>query len=239
MRKLIFSVRRDFEEGEIVERPNRFILIVRLGSSTERVYLANPGALSTVISVGRKVLCEPASGADRKTDYNAFAILVEDIYVTVGSTFANTIFSEALKREILEDFREWAVISQEPSFPNHGRADFLLEKDGGEGEAYVEVKSCTHVENGIAKFPDRPTKRGRRHIESLMKLSEGGIESHIVFVVQRPDAEEFQPFESVDPEFSNLLRKAEKVGVNIHALSNEFEPPEVFLKEGKLPVNLL
>ena len=40
---------------------------------------------------------------------------------------------------------------------NH-RLDFLLESDRGV-PFYLEIKSVTFVENGIAKFPDSITKR--------------------------------------------------------------------------------
>ena len=63
--------------------------------------------------------------------------------------------------------------------------------------AYVEVKSCTHLEDGTAKFPDRQTERDRRHLQSLEKLHSDGYEAHVVFVVQRPDVERFHPYRNV------------------------------------------
>lgn len=92
MRRPIFVHESDLVEGKILGRPNRFILLVDFGFSTERVYLANPGVLSTVVDTGRRVLCEPVGDRNRKTDYNAFAIDLGEHYVTVNSVFANTIF---------------------------------------------------------------------------------------------------------------------------------------------------
>lgn len=239
MGERILTVSNSLEKGEIIERPNRFTLIVKLGGSSEKVYLANPGALSTVIGEGKEVLCQPAHGENRKTNYDAFAIKTDNIYVTVKSIFANRIFSKILEKNLLENFKEYSIISKEPELPDEGRSDFLVKNEKQNVKGFIEVKSCTHVEKGIAKFPDRPTKRGRRHLRSLTKLIGEGWDNHIVFVVQRGDALKFQPFRKVDPEFSDLLSKAEKKGVGIYALSTEFKPPNLYLKNESLTIDFV
>ncbi len=238
MSDLILSHEGELKEGKILDRPNRFILRVKFDSSSEEVYLANPGALSTVIDSGKNVLCEFAPGEDRKTDYSAFAIEVGGIYVTVKSAFANTVFGKILEKEILPEFREYNVISREPSLPGRGRADFLLENEVDGTRSYVEVKSCTHVEEGTAKFPDRPTERGRRHVEDLTELQREGLDNYVVFVVQREDAERLKPFREVDPEFADLLNEANERGVNIRAISTRFEPPDLYLENENLPIEI-
>lgn len=171
MGRPIFTHQGNLKKGKIVERPNRFTLIVEIDSGPERVYLANPGALRTVIEQRREVLCEPTAGENRKTEFNAFAIQADGVYVTVNSAFASTIFSKVLEKGHLSGFARYTVTSSEPPLPDHGRTDFLLKNEEDGTPAYVEVKSCTHVENGIAKFPDRPTERGRRYLKSLTKLA--------------------------------------------------------------------
>ncbi len=236
MKKLLTLKESDFTKGSVVSRLNRFTLLVDFGSKEEKVYLANPGALTTVLSRGREILCQYAAGPDRKTDYDAFAIEVGDFYVTVKSTFANDIFSKILERDMLRTYRSFSSFSSEPSFPDGGRADFLLQGDGR--RAYVEVKSCTHVEDGVAKFPDRPTERGKRHLKSLVNLLDEGTESHLVFVVQRKDAKEFRPFKEIDPEFAELLSSVYEEGVYLRAISTNFEPPNLYLMDEDLPVRM-
>ncbi|MBS3815520.1 MAG: DNA/RNA nuclease SfsA [Hadesarchaea archaeon] len=238
MRELILEHSKNLKSGRIIDRLNRFTLIVKMNSSQERVYLANPGALSTVIGEGKEILCEPAEGKNRKTNYNAFAIKTGEIYVTVNSVFANSLFFEILKKGLLSELKDYSKISREPSLPNHGRADFLLENKEENQSAYVEVKSCTHVEDGIAKFPDRPTKRGRRHLRSLASLLDDNTMSYLIFMIQRPDAEKFKAFREVDPEFANLLREVNEGGVKVKAISTEFVPPKIYLKKKEVPVVL-
>lgn len=234
--KLLLRYAGPFWRGEIVDRPNRFTLCARMGSSIERVYLPNPGRLSTVLSPARRILCEKCISPTRKTRFNVFAVRVHRFYVTVNSAFANAIFSAAVEGGALKEFEGCEIASREKRFKD-GRIDFILRGPQGE-EIYVEVKSCTHVEQGVAKFPDRPTERGRRHLKLLTGLAASGNECYIIFIIQRPDARRFRPFVEVDPEFAELLKKAAAVGVKIMAISTKFRPPNLYLVREALPVEL-
>jgi len=223
-------------KGTIIDRPNRFTLRVRINSSVQRVYFPNPGKLDTVLAGGREVLCEPSANEKRKTRFSAFAVKVGKFYVTVNSAFANQIFSEALEKGMLKEFRGHTIAGRERKFAL-GRIDFVLKTPAGT-RAYVEVKSCTHVERGVAKFPDRPTVRGRRHLKLLTELAAKGNECYVIFVVQRPDARKFRPFAEVDPEFAELLGKAVSMGVVVKAMATEFRPPNMYIARGDMPVEL-
>jgi sugar fermentation stimulation protein A len=210
----------EFRRGRIVDRPSRFTLRVEIGSKTYKAYLANPGKLSTVIAPGREVLCEPTDGEKRKNGLRAFAVKVKNFYVTVNSAFANEIFSAALKRKALREFLGHEIAECERRLTN-GRIDFVLREPSGR-QVYVEIKSCTHVERGVAKFPDRPTERGRRHLMLLINLARKGGKCYVIFIIQRPDAEEFRPFVEVDPEFAGMLEEAAKEGVMVRAFSTQW-----------------
>jgi sugar fermentation stimulation protein A len=226
--------------GTAVDRPNRFVLRVRFDGDAdpERVYLGDPGALTTVLEPGREVLCEPVDDPDRATGFDAVAIRVGDVLVSVKTALANDLFGRLLARDALSAFRDYDLLRREPALPDHGRTDFLLDAPDGGGRAYVEVKSCTHVEDDVAKFPDSPTERGRRHLRSLTDLAAEGVESHLVFVVQRPDAEVVRPFCAVDPAFADLLARAAAAGVSIHAVATAFDPPRYRLANRSLPVTV-
>jgi sugar fermentation stimulation protein A len=118
-----------------------------------------------------------------------------------------------------------------------GRIDFVLNDREGR-PVYVEVKSCTHVERGVAKFPDRPTERGKRHLKLLTELAARGDHCCIVFIIQRPDARRFRPFRAVDPAFADLLKYAQKAGVGIKVMTTNFKPPDIYLMYENLPIDL-
>jgi sugar fermentation stimulation protein A len=81
----------------------------------------------------------------------------------------------------------------------------------------VEVKSVTYVEDGIGRFPDAPTSRGRKHLAELANLAALGDRASVVFIAQREDAQKFAPFEAVDPAFAQVLREVNTKGVEVHA----------------------
>lgn len=227
----------DLLTGTIVDRPNRFVVRVRFENAPERVFLGDPGALEGTVESGNEILCSPVDDPDRATDYDGIAVYVDDVYVSVRPTFANDLFERALARDAIPAFTGYTCQKREPALPDHGRTDFRLKTPDGD-TAYVEIKSCTHVDDGVAKFPDRQTERGRRHLRSLEALCEDGRETHIVFVVQRPDVERFRPYRDVDPEFAELLARVRETGVSVHAITTSFDPPHYALRNDDLPVDL-
>ncbi len=48
-------------------------------------------------------------------------------------------------------------------------------------KCFVEVKSCTLLENGNGYFPDAVTKRGQKHFLELMKIVEEGNRAVLLF----------------------------------------------------------
>lgn len=223
--------------GTVVDRPNRFVVRVRFDDAPERVFLGDPGALEHILEPGREILCSPVDDPDRATDYDAIAVRVDETYVSVRTALANDLFERVLARDALPAFAGYTLREREPQLPNHGRTDFLLATPGDES-VYVEVKSCTHVEDGVAKFPDRQTERGRRHLRSLEALHENGYETHVVFVVQRPDVERFQPYRDVDPEFADLLTAVREADVGVHAITTACDPPHYWLRNEAVPTDL-
>ncbi|WP_129116307.1 DNA/RNA nuclease SfsA [Halegenticoccus tardaugens] len=236
--ELLLTIDDDLLTGIIDDRPNRFVVRVRFEDTLGRVFLGDPGALESTVEPGNEILCSPVDNPERATDYDAIAVHVDDVYVSVRPTLANALFERALAHDSIPTFTGYTCRKREPALPDHGRTDFLLDTLSGD-TAYVEIKSCTHVEDGVAKFPDRQTERGRRHLRSLKALCEDGHETHVVFVVQRPDVERFRPYRDVDPEFAELLAQVQETGVGVHALTTSFKPPHYSLWNDELPVELL
>ena len=223
----------NLQPGRIRDRLNRFVLEVELpDAGPTEVYFSNTGG-HNLIEPGRAVLVQPVADADRRTAYDARFVAVDGTWVSATATFANDVFRAAVEDGHLPTFANWEVTRAEPPLPEGGRADFTLERDDG-AEATIEVKSCSLVEDGVAKFPDRPTERGRRHVETLADLNN----AHVVLVVQRADADRFEPNRAVDPAFADALQAAREAGVGVHAMQIKNEPPAVSLANGALPLSL-
>lgn len=211
-------------EGTFVERLNRFAITAKIGGIKHRVFMANPGRMKELMIPGVKVLLSPASNPERRTRFDLTLIRHKGIWVSLNSHLANKLFQEALEKKKLAEFDEMTLIRPEISVGD-SRLDFLLGHKGQ--KVYVEVKSCTLVEQGHARFPDAPTTRGARHVRELAALVQKGHQGIVVFVIQRNDAVTFSPNWDTDPDFSRELVAAEKRGVKVYAYKNAVGPKRI------------
>jgi sugar fermentation stimulation protein A len=113
----------------------------------------------------------------------------------------------------------------------------LLVLEGGAdgGRCFIEAKSVTLVEDGVALFPDAPTQRGRRHLRELARARAEGHRAAVVFVVQRDDAISSSPHDEADPAFGQALREAAQAGVEVYAYKCRVSEREVTL-DAPLPM---
>jgi len=138
-----------------------------------------------------------------------------DSWVSLNTTMPNRLVDLALRSGELEEFAGWSYVRREVSFGS-SRLDFLLENDAG-GRLYVEAKSVTLVEDGVALFPDAVTARGARHLEELIRAVRAGHQAAVFFVLQRPDASRIVAARRIDPVFADTLVRAEQAGVRVLA----------------------
>jgi len=103
----------------------------------------------------------------------------------------------------------YRFLKPQPRF-GESRFDALIEVEGR--AVPLEMKSATHVEEGVACFPDAKSARALRHLEAL--LDTGGV---LVFAVLHPLARAFRPC-PFDPAFGAALEKAAKAGLRVHAV---------------------
>ena len=96
------------------------------------------------------------------------------------------------------------------------RLDFYVKDETGR-EALVEVKGVTLEEDGTAMFPDAPTERGVKHIRELMGAALSGYVACVIFVIQMKGIDFFRPNDRTHAEFGEVLREAQKVGVEVLA----------------------
>jgi sugar fermentation stimulation protein A len=206
--------------GNYVERPNRFTVIFKMDEKLEKAHLRDPGRLKELLIPQVQLLLRPALNPEsRKTKFDVIAVLSGDIWVLINSGFHSDIAADLIEKEVIKELSGYSVEKREYTF-GKSRLDFLLSK--GEGEKMLlEVKGCTLVEDGLARFPDAPTTRGKRHVEELIKAKMDGLSSAILFLIMKEDAEEFTPNRDTDPDFSETLEHANEKDVNIIAYSFE------------------
>ena len=223
-----------FIEAEFVERPNRFLTRVRLYGEIVDSHLPDPGRLLELLIPGVRVLVKEENGENRKTQFSTQAVYAGETLISLNTIIPNRFVSYLLKNQGLAFLQEWEFQKQEVNYGN-SRFDFQLKKNNS--IMVLEVKSVTLVEKGIAKFPDAVTERGRRHVNHLAELAAEGLDVMVLFVVQRSDAECFQPQWERDPAFSSALLEAWQMGLQIHVIKMKMTKGSL-LYLGEIPYQL-
>ena len=147
------------------------------------------------------MLLRPADNiAKRKTKYDVIAVLIENIWVIINSGLHSDIAAELIKSNLMTEFEDYSIEKREYTY-GKSRLDFLLSNDNE--KMLMEVKGCTLVDEGLAKFPDAPTTRGKRHLEELIRAKSEGLNAAVLFWVMSEDAVKFTPNWEMDPDFSS------------------------------------
>ena len=249
-------------EARFLTRLNRFAAMVILDGKKVKVHVANSGRMQELLQPGNRCYLFHRTGEHRKTAYDLGLVDIERIpestetnlkaspisghvssvrqkqsmhnLVSTDSRVPNILVWEAWNAGALPHFDGYTAGRREVLF-HDSRLDMMLV--GPAGRCYIEMKSVTLVIDHAARFPDAPTGRGRKHIETLVKAVEEGHRAAVVFVIQRSDATCFAPNDANDPEFGTALRKAVEVGVEAYAFTCTLTQQEIIIA-GEVPVQL-
>jgi sugar fermentation stimulation protein A len=220
--------------GRFVRRDNRFRVTVRVGGEPVAAHLPNSGRLTELLVFDRSCWLTEFDSPHRKTRFDLTLVAYAGRCVSVDARLPNVLFAEALAAGELEPFRGYDCREREVRL-GESRLDFRL--SGPAGVEWVEVKSATLVEGGIARFPDAPTVRGARHVRELAATVRSGEKAAVVFVIQRPDAQVFAPHDEADAAFGIALREAAAAGVGVYAWVCEVSQREITIAR-QIPVEL-
>lgn len=205
-------------EGELLERPNRFLALVDIGTDGgilpgERVHVHDPGRLHELLYPGNRVLVRQVLSEKRSTSWDLIAARYADEWVIVHSGLHRALAESIIGNPALFPFGPVAEVRPEVAVGRH-RLDFRLVRPDG-SVLWLEVKGCTLAEDSVALFPDAPTVRGRGHLETLMGLADGGDSAAVMVLVFRSDARSFAPKADTDPAFAEMFYKALDAGVEV------------------------
>lgn len=219
--------------GRFLRRENRFRAAVHVAGEEVAAHVPSPGRLTELLVPGASVWVTPRDGAYRRTPCDLLLVEHDGVLVSIDSRLPNALYAEAL-RSGRAGVGAYDRVAAEVRL-GASRIDFRL--DGPQGACWLEVKSVTLVEDGVARFPDAPTARGRRHVQELVAARRSGAGAAIVFVVQRPDARTFAPHHRNDPAFAAALCEAAGAGVSVHAYTCRVSLETIAI-DGEIPVEL-
>ena len=230
--------------GAFERRLNRFAATVEVDGRPAMVHVANSGRMRELLRHGARCLVAPRAATGRKTAYDLALVEVASdravgearaaydgdapgrVLVSADARLPPALLSEAFHERRLPPFAEFDTARREVVYGD-SRLDLLL--SGSNGACFIEVKSVTLVEDGVALFPDAPTERGRRHVGELVRAVREGYRAAVVFVIQREDARACAPHDASDPAFARTLREAVASGVEAYAYVCRVTPREIRL----------
>ncbi len=220
--------------ARFVRRDNRFRIQADLDGRRVAAHIANPGRMRELLTPGRRLWLRRVDAPHRRTAYDVVLAEADGHLVSLDAQLPNRLVAAALRGGCLPPFAAYTTIAQEVR-RGESRLDFHL--TGGESPCWLEVKSVTLVEDGIAAFPDAPTTRGRRHLRALMEIAAQGERAAVLFVVQRDDALALRPNDATDPRFGETLRRAARRGVELYAYRCAVTLTDIRLQE-TIPITL-
>lgn len=203
---------RNITKGKFLSRPNRFIAQVELQGQVETVHVKNTGRCRELLIPGVEVILEKSDNPSRKTGYDLITINKKGNWINMDSQIPNKAAEEWLMKGEL--FPEEITVHREKTYGN-SRFDLYVESPCR--KAFLEVKGVTLEEDGIARFPDAPTKRGVKHIQELIHCLEDGYEAYLLFVIQMKGIQRFEPNWKTHPQLGEALIQAREAGVKLLA----------------------
>lgn len=211
-------------KGSFIDRPNRFIANCEIDGKPQVCHVKNTGRCNELFVKGATVYLQKADNPNRKTLYDVIAVQKGDMLINIDSQIVNGAALEYLP--VL--FDNIKLIKPERVYGN-SRFDIYLETDTD--KIFVEVKGVTLENDGIAMFPDAPTKRGVKHLKELQKAVADGYRAYMLFVIQMDNIYRFEPNRITHPEFAEELKNAQKNGVTVLAYNCTVTPDEIKIKD--------
>jgi len=211
--------------GKLVKRYKRFLADVELEDGTiVTAHCTNSGSMKTCIEEGASVYLTPVNDSKRKTKFTWEMIFMNDGWIGVNTSIPNLLAYEAIRDGKIEPLKGYTTVKREVTFGD-SRFDIFAEND--HEKCFVEVKNVSMKVGEFARFPDAVTTRGRKHLETLIRVKEQGMRAVMLYIIQRIDVEKFGEASDIDPEYASSLKKAYAAGVEIIPVQAEVTPERI------------
>lgn len=217
--------------GYFVRRFKRFFVEARIGGETVFAHTNNTGTMLGLLNEGAPALFSPAADPRRKLRWTLEALWVggastKGFWAGVNTSVPNRLLEAAYRAGLLPWAKGYTVFRREVR-RGESRLDACLEGPGLPA-LWVECKNVTLVENGAALFPDAPSSRALRHLETLGQAVSDGERGLMFYVIQRPDALFFGPASGIDPAYAAGFVRALDAGVEFCAAAAPVTESGVF-----------
>ncbi len=213
-------------------RRNRFLAEVSIaGSGPLLAHVHDPGRLTEILYPGNDVLLRHVPSPSRKTEWDVIAGKVDGSWILVNASYHRAAAQALLGAGCIPGLVTGPIRAEVPL--GESRMDFCI---AGEGHAtWVEVKGCSLARDGVALFPDAPSKRATRHVRELIRARERGDGAAVLVLIFGHGVRVFSPNGETDPEFYAALHDAIGAGVSVYPLLCPYDGEWVSYR-GMVPV---
>ena len=227
------------EEATLITRYKRFLADVKLSNGQViTIHCPNTGSMKNCQDPGSKIWFSTVNKKTRKYPQTwQFVEVYDSELVGINTGLANKLVLEAIEGGVIKQITNFSRLRTEVSYgTENSRIDILLEDD--RSRCYIEVKNVSFGVSGkIGLFPDAITVRGQKHLKELITVRKAGDRAILFFCVQHTGVEKVSPAEEIDPVYTDLLRKALAVGVEVIAYQAAIDISSSTIKlEKELPV---
>ena len=212
--------------GRLIRRYKRFLADVELDNGEKvTAHCTNSGSMKTALEEGAEVYLSPVHDPNRKTKFTWEMILINGQWVGINTNIPNQLAYESIVRGNIEGLEGYEKVQAEIKYGD-SRIDIFAENQTE--KCFVEVKNVTMKDGEFAVFPDAVTKRGTKHLQTLMQIKEEGMRAVMLYVIQRMDVEKFAPAWKIDQKYAETLMEATNKGVEFIPLQVNVTPEGVF-----------
>ncbi|MDP7592174.1 MAG: DNA/RNA nuclease SfsA [Litorilituus sp.] len=220
------------QQATLVKRYKRFLADVILEDGTmTTVYCSNTGKMTGCANLNDTVWLLTNDNPKRK--YKLSWELTQTKaghFICVNTARANQLAEQAIQSGTIKELQGYSSLKREVKYGHeNSRIDFLL-TDDDKPHCYVEVKSCTLLDDGKGYFPDTTTTRGQKHLRELIHMKKQGYRSVLLFTVLHTGINNVQAASHIDSKYAEIFDLAIKEGVEILSYGAEISIDGLCLK---------
>jgi len=211
--------------GRLVKRYKRFLADVLLDDgSLVTAHCTNSGSMLSCLEEDAEVWLSPANDPKRKTRFTWEMIRIGGRWVGINTSNPNELAMEWVSKGWIPGLEGLMNLRREVSWEDSRFDLYGSDPDSG---CFIEVKNVTLKEGDRALFPDSVTERGRKHLNTLVRVRKSGIRAVMLYIVQRMDVGIFSPARAIDPDYGRALDEAVRKGVEVIAVQARVTPESI------------
>lgn len=219
--------------ARFIDRPNRFISHCQLIDTGETVvaHVKNTGR-TTILQPGVTVSLVKNDNPARKTQYDLVAAKKYDLnWINIDSQAPNKVVKDGLTANDIKlpEIAKIVQVMPEVTYLD-SRLDFSG-KDDHNRPFFLGVKGVTLANQGIAAFPDAPTTRGLKHVQTLERAIDDGYLAYLFFVIQMQNIRTVTIDQDIFEPLALEIDRAQKKGVHVVAYDCRVTPNELILNQ--------